>query len=323
MEFLVNDLSLDAQFSCADDFMAVIGKLMELRRIATQYGRELFCHKNLLQSKATVDMTMFQMVQSLPVDERRSLLQWLTKQGPFWDERRYHAPDDWLECDGCIVTDTAVGEAGWCCLNGIDRRLAGFSPSNWEFTPVRVELVSDENTRKHVDVENYWDAAVFRNFLEKAPLPLESWEKLRESAVARFTGLFFAENAFDFLKGHPFSPSAAQRILFILDVLNRIKGCFDEHGERTAEGHKIYRDFFTGKKGNGGRGALFADSSEQEKNDFKSALTFGHPENPEDALFCPWHGKIQTPQLRVHFSWPVRFGEHLYIVYVGPKITKR
>ncbi len=212
-----------------------------------------------------------------------------------WDEKRYHAPDDWLECNGCIVTDTAVGETGWCCLNGIDRRLASFSPSNWEFTPVRVELVSGENTRKHADVENYWDAAVFQNFLEKAPLPLESWEKPRESAVARFTGLFFAEDAFDFLKGHPFSPSAAQRILFIFDVLNRIKGCFDEHGERTAEGHKIYQDFFTGKKGDGGRGSLFAPSSEQDKNDFKKALTFRHPENPGDDLFCPLAWKDSDP----------------------------
>ena len=51
-------------------------------------------------------------------------------------------------------------------------------------------------------------------------------------------------------------------------------------------------------------------------------MTFKHPTDASKTLFCPWHGKVQTPQLRVHFSWPVRADEPLYIVYVGPKITK-
>ena len=27
--------------------------------------------------------------------------------------------------------------------------------------------------------------------------------------------------------------------------------------------------------------------------------------------------------LRLHFSWPVRAGEPVYVVYAGPKLTKR
>ena len=46
-------------------------------------------------------------------------------------------------------------------------------------------------------------------------------------------------------------------------------------------------------------------------------------DDPTKTLFCPWHGKVQTPQLRVHFSYPIRANEPLYIVYVGPKLTKR
>ena len=52
-------------------------------------------------------------------------------------------------------------------------------------------------------------------------------------------------------------------------------------------------------------------------------MTFGPPEHADRTLFFPWHGKVQTPQLRVHFSWPVRADKHLYVVYVDPKITKR
>ncbi|MBN1960904.1 MAG: hypothetical protein JW841_08150, partial [Deltaproteobacteria bacterium] len=85
----------------------------------------------------------------------------------------------------------------------------------------------------------------------------------------------------------------------------------------------IYQDFFTGKKGGGGRGALFSDSSDEEKNEFKNALTFNHPQKPHVKIFCPWHGKVQTPKYRIHFSWPVRVNEPLYVVYIGEKLTKR
>ena len=85
----------------------------------------------------------------------------------------------------------------------------------------------------------------------------------------------------------------------------------------------VYRDFFTGKKGDGGRGAMFSDSSDTEKDDFASELRFRHPDRPDERLFCPWHGKVQTPQLRVHFSHPIRADVPLYVVYVGPKLTKR
>lgn len=130
-------------------------------------------------------------------------------------------------------------------------------------------------------------------------------------------------DAFAPLVGHPFASGAAERLLFIMHLLDRFKACFDEDGQRTLEGHEIYRDFFTGQKGEGGRGPLFTDSSEKEKKSFKAEMTFKHPTDSSKTLFCPWHGKVQTPPLRVHFSWPVRADEPLFIVYVGPKITKR
>ena len=41
-------------------------------------------------------------------------------------------------------------------------------------------------------------------------------------------------------------------------------------------------------------------------------------------LFCPWHGKVSTRTLRIHFSpGQIRASDPLYVVYVGPKLTKR
>ena len=64
------------------------------------------------------------------------------------------------------------------------------------------------------------------------------------------------------------------------------------------------------------------DPAEDEKVVFEEQLTFPHPERPRERLFCPWHGKVQTPQMRIHYSDPIAGDRALYVVYVGPKITK-
>lgn len=322
MDFLVNDFSFHGQFHAVTDFEKAIGRAMKIRRIAAGFGRELFCHRNLLQTRVVGDRTMNETLRDFPLEKKRAIMPWLTKQGPFWEDIRRHDINQYLECNGEIVTDTAVGEAGWCCLHGIDRALVSVSPSDWEFAPVVVQLKEDarEETTK---VENYWLPDEFRVFLEKAPISVKTWKELEGLARTRFVNIILSERAFEPLAGHPFSRSASERMIFILDKLNQLKTCFDEDGARTSEGHQIYRNFFEGKKGGGGRGALFSDSSDSEKNEFKGKMTFPHPEKPGERLFCPWHGKIQTPPYRVHFSWPITKDDPLYVVYIGPKITKK
>lgn len=196
-------------------------------------------------------------------------------------------------------------------------------PSNWQFSPVPVDWVLDEDTRKRVDVANYWDPVAIEAVLQSAPVPLATWDQIEALVTGRCNHLTFAVDAFASLKGQPFFSAAAQHLIVILDTLNRLKSCFDTDGQRTPEGHEIYQNFFTGKKGGGGRGAIFSDSTDEEKSKFEAAMTFKHPLDSRKTLFCPWHGKVQTPQLRVHFSSPIRADEALYVVYVGPKITKR
>jgi hypothetical protein len=323
VELLVNDLSLHGQFQDLASFRGAIARLMTIRQIARRFDRALHCHRGFAQAPVTPTMRMPQAVQALTLEERRVLLLWLNQQGPFWEDVRNHRPDDWLECNGSIVTDTAVGEAAWCCLNSIERGLVSLTPSNWQFSPVLVESVSDTGPRKTVNVANHWDPFGIETVLQATAAPPASWKQLEALATARCTQITFAADAFVPLNGHPFVPGAAQRLTFILETLNRFKSCFDADGQRTPEGHEIYQDFFTGKKGEGGRGALFSDSSANEKSKFEAEMTFVHPADANKTLFCPWHGKVQTPPLRVHFSSPVRADEPLYVVYVGPKITRQ
>ncbi|EGR2914004.1 hypothetical protein DNG97_24050 [Vibrio parahaemolyticus] len=103
----------------------------------------------------------------------------------------------------------------------------------------------------------------------------------------------------------------------MLLVLDKINVSFNGAGERNEEGHRIYQEHFTGDK------AWFSDSSDTEKREFKEALTFKHPENNGESIFCTWHGKVKTPQIRIHHSWPITKDAPLYILYIGPKLTKK
>ncbi len=153
--------------------------------------------------------------------------------------------------------------------------------------------------------------------LKAASPQIQSWEQLASNMPIRCTNLTFAVDSFESLYGHPFVNCAAQRIVELLETLDKLKSCFDTQGQRTAEGLRIYQNYFTGQK------AWFTDSSDSEKNEFKAELTFNHPDNDTKTLFCTWHGKVNSPKMRIHFSWPISATEPLYVVYIGSKITKK
>ena len=95
---------------------------------------------------------MPQAVQALEQNSRRVLMQWLTQHGPFWEDAREHGEDDYLDCfryEDRIVTDTAVGEAAFCKLHGLERGLVSLIPSSWRFSPVPVEFHEDDRRPKH------------------------------------------------------------------------------------------------------------------------------------------------------------------------------
>ena len=117
MELLLNDLSVHGQFSDPAAFRESLATVMVMRRIASNFGRELYAHRNVVNCRITPDLSMFEALQALPqLDEKRAFLRWLTRQGPFWEDDIHHRPDDYLECGDQIVTETAPGEAAYCAM---------------------------------------------------------------------------------------------------------------------------------------------------------------------------------------------------------------
>ena len=313
MDLLVNDLSIHGQFPDISSFRESVGRIMTLRRVARNFGREVYSHRDIVNSRINAAVTLFDALQTFSQDEKRALLGWLTRRGPFWEDAAEHSRDHWLECGDEIVTETAVGEAAYCAVIGIDRRLVSFAPSAWEYSPVVAKMRNEDAI--DVTVANYWQTATLEAALQSAQPKPESWGDLATAATARFQLLTFAADCFEYLNGHPFDPGVADRILSRLHVLNRLMDLVDDAGQRTIEGHRLYQDHFTGGR------AWFSDSSDTEKNEQGNKLTFRHPGLPGRTLFCSWHGKINTPPYRIHFAWPEQTGDSLYVAYIGWHIT--
>ena len=318
VELLVNDLSIHEQFHDLGTFRSALMQVMGIRRTAQRYGRELHCHRKISNARVTRSMSLPQAIQGLARNERRLVMQWLTRHGPFWEDGQRHTPNEYLECNGAVVTDTAVVEAAYRCLDRIETSLVSLSPSSWDFSPAVVQWQKNDEEAETVEIVNYRDADTLEGVLRTAPAQIASWKMLANMSKARCTQLTFSSDCFDPLEGYPLVFKAARDILSRLETLNQLKTCFDAEGKRTAEGHRLYREYFTGER------AWLSDSSDTEKNDFRTEMTFPHPALPGTPLFCSWHGKVNyAPPLRIHFSWPVTAIDPLYVVYVGPKITRR
>lgn len=320
MDLIANELSIHGQFSDASSFRASLADLLAMRRIARHWSYDVYCTRKMALAKPMPGVPMSKVVAKWPSEaQRRAIMGWLTRGGPFWEDEDRHGESEWIESGGEIVTDSAVGEAAYRNLNGVASGLISVAPSKWNTSPVSVVwLLGDQLTdRRSTEVQNWWDRASLEAALEKAAPPLASWSQLAEVAARRFDRLRFSDSCFKPLAGVPFAKGAADRLALCFAILNRLAGCFDGNGKRTREGHHIIEQYFTGDK------ALFSDSARSEKVEFESQLTFPHPGKPGEKKLFGWHGKMKRHTIRFHFSWPIRTGEPVYVVYVGPKITKR
>ena len=133
MELLANGLSLHEQFHDSGAFRTAFARIMAMRKIARRYRLELHCQRDLLNRNPIPGVTLQMAIMGFPREERLAALGWLTKMGPFWEDIRRHSADDYLECRDDVVTDTAIGEAAFRNLRGVDCGLVSFSPSEWEF----------------------------------------------------------------------------------------------------------------------------------------------------------------------------------------------
>ncbi len=315
MILILNELSFEAQFPHASHFQRAMDNLLRMRQRALEHGAEVFCGQTANIAQVSQDDTLWTAVHRLPMEMRVALVRWVS-QGPFWQNERIHKPDAWLVCRDRLVTDTGVAETAASQNLGIAANLISIRPSTWLTSPLAVLCMEDDERPLWSSyIGNYWTVADLVALLEASAPPVTNWRDVGRVA-GTYNGLCFLEGWMSGLTNQPFSRPAARQIIALLGVLNELASCRDEVGQRTAKGRELYEQYFTGSN------SWFSDSSETEKAHSSEKMTFPHPTLAGEYLFCPFHGKIRSSVLRLHFSWPARPNEPIYVAYVGPKLTK-
>ena len=311
MQLIANDLSLHRQFYDFGIFRDSVSTVQMLRSTAKRFGRDIHCGRNLLHAEPLRGVPMSQAIARLSPDQRRATMSWLTSGGPFWDDLRQHGPDDYLDCEGAVVTDSGVGEAAFKSLFGDQCALVSFVPSDWDYAPIEVALKHAEDgvADRVATLPNWRSVSDLERGLADVSLPIRTWDELKASCDMRFTRLCFAEDAFAKLAGVPFTTSfspAGRRVARHRRPAG--KGFWSQwcpHGRSAANRSGLY---FSGEN------APFSDSSVKEKREFRDRLMFSHPmKKGGESIWCPWHGKVRSLTLRIHFflaDSPQRTGLH-------------
>ncbi|WP_323666407.1 hypothetical protein [Pectobacterium punjabense] len=314
MDFLFNETSFKKEIKNKDDFLFHIKEIMIKRDDIKNFGSFFYCDKRLIDSCFENKIPIKKYINELDLNKKRAFVSWLANLGPFWNDNRRHNEDDYIELNEEIITDTGIAEAAIRIFYGEKSLLVSVDHEQWNMDSIIVDY--HENELNKIDIPNLIKREKVLSILSNSEPPISSWGQLRRACLDSFKNITFSDDSFNFIVDYPFVNGAAKSIYEKLQVLDKIKTCFIDNGDRSKEGHELYQNFFTGDK------AWFTDSTENEKLDFKSEMTFRYSRD-SDPIFCPWHGKIKTPQIRIHFSYPITATTPLYIMYVGPKITKR
>ena len=97
MELIANELSVHHQFADTHTFYQSVRRIQEIRNLAKQFGLDISCNRSILSMEPIRGMGLSRVIAGLMPDERRSMMSWLTTNGPFLDDDRRQNSDDYLE----------------------------------------------------------------------------------------------------------------------------------------------------------------------------------------------------------------------------------
>ncbi len=317
MNWFLNDLSLARQYPTSEAFINDLKQFLTLRHRSPLLASRLFCSRTICYRPVSPNHNFQQAVRSSGDRLLTNLvLNWLTKAGPFWEEQRQPVADDYFHCHEIEVTELGLGEAARRQLGGSSANSVSFPAAGFDYSPLPVTQGLLEEPLSTIEVQNQWKWEDVQRTVEAAMPPITNWQQMLAEAQRRFDHLDLVADCGGSLKREPFSHYVIERVFELLRVLNEYMFCMLETGELTKRNYELIALHFTGEK------SWFSDESTSNKRDFKKELEFPDPEQPGKKIFCPWHGKIKTPQYRIHFEWPPRPKTKLRVFYIGPKITK-
>lgn len=316
---IINDLSLKRNVQNAS---ILNQQLIDAVKLVTsvRVAREIIkCSRNLINSIVYNDVSLLKhLVRDFDRDSRFQIMSWLSNHGPFWDDSRTVVDLDSFNLEDVNVTEQGLGEVGRLLSVGINACSYSFDGGELGFsrTPISISHNLEELLVGSYSVENIWNVAGIAEKLKATAPPHSSWESLLLEAVENFKFLSFVEQPHLQLVSTPFSAGASNRIQLLLGVLNQIAENTNDDGSLNEKAKLFHETYFVGEK------PYFTDESDANKVDFKKDLTF--KDSGGDDIFAPWHGKINTPKIRIHYEWPRPAKQkNIKILFIGPKVTKK
>ena len=325
--FLLNDASLHGQFaSCA----AVIPALKCVYGIRTELqksGFELEVNSRISEGRVTATEDLrTSLYNSGNRDLIGLILTWFNKAGPFWDNPPQHDPGEYFQCNEIVVTETALAEAAMCSWleDAAETDTVSMLPSSFPVDPLRVDWLRSPKVDLDFSIRNHTQTGSLPARLQALEKPVQNWPDLINLLKQKCPNLLISPDIVKQL-GLCFYPNVARQSLKLLKLLNdlvTLKRSGDEQAFNTLQINLMV-----------GGEARFTDSSDNEKLEYKDAMTFLHPVTRQK-VFCTYHGKIQTPLYRIHIEWPMPEKvyrkekdtdeyQKLLVAYIGPKLTKR
>ncbi|EOI7409554.1 hypothetical protein OZ680_003312 [Yersinia enterocolitica] len=313
MNILFNELSINHDIDSHYTLHEEIKELMLVRKHLLNNDSMIYCQRQFINFNFNNGRSVLSYIYQFNREEKIDIMNWLSKNGPFWDDQQLHSSQDEYFHNEIKVTGFALAEAAAQILCNSEYQLFSINSSGYNTPKVPVTLVTDSDNIT-IEIENHNSSKSIKLAEIKITSQIESWKDLEDKAREEFKEITFTPESFFPLSKLPFYKAAAISILAKLKVLNDVKNSFEETGGFSKVGNELYQNYFIGNK------AWFTDSSDGEKREFSHEMTFL---TNETKMSCTWHGKIKTPQIRIHFSYPITQKDPLFIVYIGEKITKQ
>ena len=304
-EFFFNDLSIHNQFADKKAFLAALEMFKNVRTAVTGANHIFYVHRNILLRDACGVSFRKAVLMHCNVNQIKQVMSWVDKSANFLPDEETFLPSDRFECDGVDVSSSAIAECAYRCLIEGDVLLTSLNPSEYNKSPIKV-IVNCSGDAECVELENLYKLPNLDKRISEIKAPIATWEVLIEQINA-LPSVDVSSNVIDQLAAEPFARNIAEECYRRARALSEMAQC------KTIEAFNVlYVKYCTGD-------SWFSDSSDTEKKDFKSKLTF--TVNGSKKL-CPFHGKVKIRQFRIHTDKVASFGNDITIVYIGPKLTK-
>jgi len=317
MDCFIHDLSLNGQFQTPQEFLQEIKALLDLRDRYPIVRDSLYCTRALSSRPATATQNLREVAGGAQRDLRLRIINWLMTKGPFLDNSRLQHADDYFECDGHDVTDQGAGEAARRLSAKLASCMLSFPGGGYDSPSLEIHHGIPENRLGRYEIANFWQHDALRIALNQAQAKPQNWSSALSQASQRFPDLLISPEILVTLQRESFSSYVAERIFELLGILQEFIAVRDK-GSYSQRNWELIDHHFSGNK------AWFTDESDSNKREFAEQLSFVDPYANGAKIFCPWHGKIKTPQFRIHFTpWPLSTTDKkIKVLYIGPKITK-